>query len=63
MLATFNEKEQAILKVNASDYVMSACLIQKKKLIVYFFKTFQSTKINYDIKDKKLLTMIFALQN
>ena len=40
VLATFDEDKQTILKVNASDYAMSACLTQVEKLIAYFSKTF-----------------------
>ena len=31
--------------------------------MIYFSKTFQSTEINYDVSDKKLLTIVSALRN
>ena len=61
MLKTFDENLLTILKMNALNYAMSACLIQKKRLIIYYLKTFKLTKINYDIKNKKMLTIIITL--
>ena len=52
-----------MIKVNASNYAMSACLLQEKRSVMYFSKTFQSTEINYDVSDKKLLIIILVLRN
>ena len=45
------------------NYVMSACLLQEERSVIYFLKTFQSAKINYDVSDKKLLTIVSTLRN
>ena len=63
ILKIFNDDKSIIIKVNTLNYVMSACLTQKNKSITYFFKIFQSAKINYNVSDKKLLTVISILQN
>ena len=52
-----------MIEVDASNYVMNACLLQEEKSMIYFLKTFQSTEINYDVSDKKLLTIVSVLWN
>ena len=63
MLKTFNDEKQTVIEVDASNYVMSPCLLQEERSVIYFSKTFQLTKINYDVSDKKLLTIVSALRN
>ena len=38
-------------------------MLQNKRSIVYFSKTFQSTEINHDVSDKKLLTIVLIIWN
>ena len=63
ILKIFDDKKQTVIEVDASNYVMSACLLQEERSMIYFSKTFQSTEINYDVSDKKLLTIVSALRN
>ena len=60
MLKIFDDKKQTVVKVNASNYIINAYLLQEERSVIYFSKTFQSAKINYDVKDKKLLTIVSA---
>ena len=53
------------LMCDASDYVISAILRQKKEnkpfVTYYTSRTFNSAQINYTTTEKELLTVIFAL--
>ena len=42
---------------------MRVCLQQKEKSVTYFSKIFQSTELNYDVKDKELLAVVSILKN
>ena len=63
VLKIFDDEKQTVIEVDASNYVMSACLLQEERSMIYFSKTFQSTEINYDVNDKKLLTIVSVLWN
>jgi len=61
ILATYNPNLKIIIKTNASDFALGACLSQKhdRKLrpIAYHSQMFLPAKLNYDVHDKKLLAM------
>ena len=63
ILKIFDDKKQTVIEVDALNYVMSTCLLQEERSVIYFSKTFQSIEINYDINNKKLLTIVLALRN
>ena len=55
-------------KTNVSNLIISACLNQQSKKnkwhsIIYYFKKLYATKQNYDIANKKLLTIIIVLNH
>jgi hypothetical protein len=63
MLFYFSFKLKTFLESNSFDYVLVKVLFQRKnddllKLITYFSKTLFFVKCNYEIYDKKLLTII-----
>ncbi len=68
VLRYFNLKWQAILKINASNYVKDEILSQyndKKVLhsMTFYSKSMILTEINYHIYDKKLLVIIWCFKH
>ena len=68
VLRHFNLKRQAILKINASNYVKDEILSQyndKKVLhsMIFYSKSMILTEINYHIYDKKLLIIIRCFEH
>ena len=68
VLHHFNVKHQAILKINAFNYVKDNILSQYDDknvlhLIVFYSKSMISAECNYHIYDKKLLTIIQCFKN
>ena len=63
ILKIFDDEKQTVIEVDASNYVMSACLLQEERSVIYFSKTSQLTEINYDVSNKKLLTIVSILWN
>ncbi len=62
-MSYFSSELKTYLKSNSSDYVSVDVLSQKKdddliKSVIYFSKTLFSAECNYEIYDKKLLTII-----
>jgi hypothetical protein len=67
ILIIFNPKKHIVLKTDASDYAIGACISQLGKNKKLHPITFHSRKMipaetNYDIHDKELLAVITALQ-
>ncbi len=67
-LRHFNLKWQAILKINASNYVKDEILFQyddEKVLhsVIFYSKSMILTEINYHIYDKKLLVIIWCFEH
>jgi hypothetical protein len=67
ILAIFNPEKHIVLKTDASDYAIEACISQlskNKKLhpITFHLKKMIPAETNYDIHDKKLLAVVTALQ-
>ena len=59
----FESRKSIVLKTNASDRVIKACISQsddKKRLhlIAFHSKKLIDAKLNYEIYDKKLLTIV-----
>ncbi len=68
VLHHFNLKQQAILKINASNYVKDEILSQyndEKVLhsIIFYSKSMILAEINYHIYDKKLLVIIWCFKH
>ncbi len=64
----FDFKQQAILKINASNYVKDEILSQyndEKVLhsMIFYSKSMILTEINYHIYDKKLLVIIWCFEH
>ena len=62
MLYIYNPTKLIQLKTNINDLIIKACLTQKhdnkKHLIAYYSKKISKIKQNYNIYDKKLVTII-----
>ncbi len=68
ILRHFDLKQQAILKINASNYVKDEILSQydDKKvlyLMIFYSKSMILIEINYHIYDKKLLVIIWCFEH
>jgi hypothetical protein len=66
ILAIFDPEKHIVLKIDASDYAIGACISQLGKNKKFHPITFYSRKIisaetNYDIYDKELLAVITVL--
>ena len=63
MLAHFNPNREILVKADASDYVSAEILSQRDEkevlyLVAFFLKKHSSAKYNYEIYNKKLITII-----
>jgi hypothetical protein len=58
---------QKVLKTNASDFAVGACLYQIKdeqqRLIVYQSRKLSEPEKRYEVHDKELLVIVKALQD
>ena len=67
MLKLYDPKREIRIETNASNLAIKACLNQKyngkQHSIAYLSKKLSSTEQNYDVHDKKLLTIVVALEN
>ncbi len=68
VLHHFNLKQQAILKINASNYVKDEILSQYNDekvlhLMIFYSKSMILAEINYHIYDKKLLVIIWCFEH
>ena len=67
ILTIFNLEHEAILKTNILDYTIGVCLTQKGdndkiQIVAFYFYKIIGPKLNYNIYDKKLLTVVEALR-
>ena len=66
MFCTFRVGQPAFIETDASDLTIKVCLCQqhdgKWKPVAYYSRKMSAAEQNYDIHDKKLLTIISALQ-
>jgi len=66
-LRILNSACKKVLKTNASDFTVGACLYQIKdgqqRLIAYQFKKLSELKKRYEVHDKELLVIVKALQD
>ena len=67
ILIIFNLEREAILKINVSNYAISVYLAQKEndskmRIVVYYAHKIIGSKLNYNIYDKELLTIVEALR-
>ena len=63
ILAMFNLVKKIIIEIDINKIILGAILSQpneKKRLypIIFYFRKFTDPKLNYDIYDKKLLTIV-----
>ena len=63
ILAIFNFVKKIIIEIDANKIALSLILSQpdeKKRLypIIIYFRKFTTPELNYDIHDKKLLTIV-----
>ena len=63
ILAMFNPVKKIIIEIDVNKIVLSLILSQpdeKKRLypIIFYFRKFTNPELNYDIYDKKLLTIV-----
>ncbi len=66
-LRILNSTCKKILKINASDFTVGACLYQieneQQRLIVYQSRKLSESKKRYEVHDKELLVIMKALQD
>jgi hypothetical protein len=67
ILAIFDPEQLIVVKTDASDYAIGTCLMQigkDKKLypVTFYSKKMSLAEMNYDIHNKKLLTVVTAFQ-
>jgi len=66
-LRILNSTCKKVLKTNASDFTVGACLYQiedeQQRFIAYQFKKLSELKKRYEVHDKKLLVIVKALQD
>ena len=66
ILKMFDTSKKVKIKIDVSNLIIKVCLSQKHDdkwhLMTYFSKKLTSIKQNYDIHDKKLLTIVVTLK-
>jgi len=66
-LRILNSTCKKVLKTDASDFTVDACLYQIKdeqqRLIAYQLRKLSELKKRYEVHDKELLVIVKALQN
>jgi len=66
-LRILNSTCKKILKTNASDFAVDACLYQiedeQQRLIAYQFRKLSEPEKRYEVHDKELLVIVKALQD
>jgi hypothetical protein len=63
ILTYFDSNRESLMKANALNYVSTKILFQRNDieilyLVIFFSKKHSSTKYNYEIYDKKLMTIV-----
>ena len=64
-MAIFDPEQPIMVKTDASDYAIGACIMQigrNRKLhpVAFYSKKISLAEMNYDIHDKELLAVITA---
>ena len=67
ILTIFNLEREAILETNISDYTIGIYLTQKEnnskiQIVAFYSRKITEPELNYNIYDKKLLTIVEALR-
>jgi RNase H-like domain found in reverse transcriptase/Integrase zinc binding domain len=67
ILALFDPEKEAVLKTDASDRAIGAVLKQKgdnnkKRPVAFYSRKMTDPELNYDIHNKKLLTIVKAFR-
>src|SRR5450755_3322308 len=67
ILAIFDPEQPIVVKKDASDYAIGACIMQigkdgKLHPVTFYSKKMSPAEMNYDIHDKELLAVITAFQ-
>jgi RNase H-like domain found in reverse transcriptase len=67
ILTIFDPEQPIVVKTDASDYAIGAYIMQigkngKLYPVTFYSKKMSSAKMNYDIHDKELLTVVTAFQ-
>lgn len=67
ILAIFNPEKEAILEIDALDYIINAYLTQKGgdgkiRTVIYYSHKMTGLELNYDIYNKELLIIVKALR-
>jgi hypothetical protein len=67
ILAIYNLEQDVILKTNALDTAIRACISQKANnrllyLITYYLQKFMLAKLNYNIHNKELLAIVNTIK-
>jgi len=66
-LRILNSTCEKVLKTDASDFAVDACLYQmeegQQRLIAYQFKKLSESGKRYEVHDKELLAIVKALQD
>ena len=63
MLVHFNSNREVLVKANVSNYVLIEILSQRDEKevlysVAFFLKKYSLAKYNYEIYDKKLITIV-----
>jgi hypothetical protein len=67
ILAIYNLEQDIILKTNALDTAIKACISQKANnkllyLIAYYLQKFILAKLNYNVYNKELLVIVNTIE-
>jgi RNase H-like domain found in reverse transcriptase len=67
ILAIFDPEQPIMVKIDASDYAIGACIMQigkdeKLHPVTFYSKKISPAEMNYDIHDKELLAVVTAFQ-
>ena len=67
ILAHFNPNREVLVKANASNYVSAEILSQRDKKevlypVAFFLKKYSLAEYNYEIYNKKLITIVYCFE-
>ena len=60
-LKIYNSNEETLLFIDAFDRALESCIVQKERLIEYYFKKLTLVEMNYITTDKKMLAIVASL--